>query len=77
MRLPAGEIDSFLTVVFEATDLAAAGDVNAGQQCLRFGKRRAEDGANGGEPWDDDQETLWDAAITQYRDRWHPPTSND
>lgn len=77
MRLPAGEIDCFLTVVSEATALATAGDVTGGQQCLCLGKRRAQDGADGGECWDDDQEALWDAALTQYRERWGTRTTDD
>jgi len=68
--LPRVEVDNLLTAVFEAVDLAAEGHVADGYQAFLFGKQRALEGEANFEPWAEELEGRWDAAIERYADRY-------
>src|SRR5262249_15198831 len=67
--LPPVEVDTLITAVFEAVDLAAEGPVPDGYQVLLLGKKALEGEANCA-PWAEDLEGRWDAALERYADRY-------
>ena len=68
--LPRAEIENLLTAVFEAVDLAAEGHLADGYPVLLLGKQKALEGEANFEPWAEELEGRWDAAIERYADRY-------
>jgi hypothetical protein len=67
--LPRIEVDNLVNAVFEALDLAAEGQVADGHQVLLLGKQKALDGEASFEPWAEELEGRWDAALERYAAR--------
>jgi hypothetical protein len=69
LMLPRVEVDNLISAVFEACDLAADGRVPDGYQVLLLGKQKALDGEANFEPWAEELEGRWDAALGRYAAR--------
>jgi hypothetical protein len=61
--LPRAQIEKLLTAVFEAVDLPAEGLVADGYELLLIGKLGALAGDQNFEPWAEEPEGRWDAAL--------------
>jgi hypothetical protein len=59
--LPRIDVDNLVNAVFEALDLAADG-----YQVLLLGKQKALEGKANFEPWAEELEGRWDAALERY-----------
>jgi hypothetical protein len=68
--LPRVEVDNLVNAVFEALDLAADGLVADGYRVLLIGRQRALEGEQNFEPWAEELEGRWDAALERYADRY-------
>jgi hypothetical protein len=68
--LPRIEVDNLINAVFEALDLAADGRVPDGYQVLLLGQQKALEGEANFEPWAEEMEGRWDAALERYADRY-------
>jgi len=68
--LPRAEVDNLIPAVLEAVDLAAEGHVADRYQVLLIGKQRALEGEQNFQPWAEELEGRWHAAIERYADRY-------
>jgi hypothetical protein len=68
--LPRIEVDNLVNAVFEALDLAADGRVADGYQVLLLGKQKALEGEAIFEPWAEELEGRWVAALERYGARY-------
>lgn len=66
MTLPRIEVDNLINAVFKARDLAADGLIADGYQVLLLGKQKALEGEANSEPWAEELEGRWDAALERY-----------
>jgi hypothetical protein len=65
--LPRIAVDNQIAAVFEACDLAAEGLTAEGYEVLLIGKQRALEGEQNFEPWAEELEGRWEAAMSPGR----------
>jgi hypothetical protein len=68
--LPRNEIDTLLTTITDAVDLAAEGDAHLGYEALRAGLRRAEELRDAGQQWGEELARRWQEALDRFAERW-------
>jgi hypothetical protein len=68
--LPDHELDTFLTTVTDAVDLARTGDVADGYTALLAGLHRAKEIAAEGEPWGQEWVTRYRKALENFAREW-------
>src|SRR6184192_2658928 len=60
-------VDNLVDAVFEAVDLAGQGEIAEGYRVLLRGRQAALEGEQNFEPWAEEMEGRWDAAINGGR----------
>jgi len=70
MMLSRVAVDNLVDAVFEAVDLAGQGEIAEGYRVLVRGRQTALEGEARFEPWAEELEGRWNAALERYAGRY-------